>query len=49
MDGSAFRCVGEAIQGAFILLLIALPLAIWKLIDITIWIATHVSVSLHVG
>lgn len=45
MDGSAFRGLGEAIVALFWVAVLAVPLAIWKLVDIAIWIAGHVSVG----
>lgn len=44
-----FGDLGDAIVGAlrlmFWLLVAAIPLAIWKLVDIAIWLFSHVSVS----
>ena len=42
-----FDVIGKLISGLIILACIAVPLAIWKLVDIAIWIYQHVSV--HVG
>lgn len=48
MDGSAFRGLGEAVAALFygfmFLLIVAVPLAIWKLIDIAIWFYSHLGV-----
>lgn len=46
MDGSMFRGLGEAIAGMFIVLLVCVPLAIWKMVDIVIWIIQHVEVGI---
>ena len=49
MDGSAFRHVGDGIVGAFQLmfwlLVASIPLAIWKLVDIGIWLFGHLTIS----
>ncbi len=47
MHGSAFRYmdIAGAFRLMFWLLVAAIPLAIWKLVDIAIWAASHVSVS----
>lgn len=49
MDGSAYRGMGEAIMALFYafvaVLAVTVPLAIWKLIDIGIWIFHHVHVA----
>ena len=51
MDGSAYTRMGDAVTGAFramiVLLVLSVPLAIWKLVDIAIWAAGHVSVGFH--
>lgn len=44
MDGSSYSRMGDGLVGAFWLLAAAIPLAIWKLIDIAIWVASHVSI-----
>lgn len=44
MDGSAFRGLSEAIAFGFILLIVSVPLALWKLVDIVIWIYNNVSI-----
>ena len=36
--------IDEAIKGLFTLLLITVPLAIWKLFDIIIWCFEHIKV-----
>lgn len=51
MDGSAYRHLGDGIVGAFQImagvLVVSIPLAIWKLVDIGMWLFGHVSVSVH--
>lgn len=48
MDGSAFNHafedLGRAIVALFIISCIAVPLAIWKFVDIIIWVVSHVKV-----
>lgn len=49
MDGSAFNHIGQALESLFraaaIALCISVPLAIWKAVDIAIWLFTHVRIS----
>ena len=42
-----FDGVGDAIMVMMIMLVITIPLGIWKLIDIIIWVYKHVHVSLN--
>jgi hypothetical protein len=42
MDGSAFRGIGDAIFYLFIVACVAIPLAVWKLVDIAIWLFHHI-------
>ena len=41
--------LGEAIQALFtmiiVLLVVAVPLALWKLIDVAIWLYNHIEVA----
>lgn len=37
--------LGLLFQGMFVIICLSMPLALWKLIDIVIWIFNHVSVS----
>jgi len=46
MVEGAFRGVGEAIAAGFILLCIFVPLGLWKLVEIIIWLYKHVSISI---
>ena len=51
MDGSAFRAIGEGIVGLIItvivLLVIFVPLGIWKLVDIIIWLWHHFHIVIN--
>jgi hypothetical protein len=42
-----FSGMGMIIDGMFIALAICIPLAIWKLVDIIIWIIHHVKVGIQ--
>ena len=44
---SMFEGLGAVIDGMFIVLVISVPLGIWKLVDIVIWIAHHVKVGIQ--
>lgn len=46
MVEGAFRGVGETIAFGFILLCIFVPLGLWKLVDIVIWLYKHVSITI---
>lgn len=46
MVEGAFRGVGEAIALGFILLCIFVPLGLWKLVEIIIWLFKHVSITI---
>jgi len=46
MVEGAFRGVGEAIATGFILLCIFVPLGLWKLVEIIIWLFKHVSITI---
>lgn len=37
---------GEAIQLMFIILLLSVPLGLWKLIEIIIWIVQHIRIGI---
>ena len=37
--------IGEAFKGLFIVLLVMFPLAIWKVIDIALWVYKHFEVK----
>lgn len=39
--------LGNFIMGLMIICVISVPLALWKLIDIVIWIWNHVSLHLN--
>ena len=38
---------GEAVQAIFIILLLSVPLGLWKLIEIIIWLIHHISIGVH--
>ncbi len=40
MDG-----IGKAINAMFIMLIISVPLGVWKLIDIIIWCVGHLRIT----
>ncbi len=40
------RAVGSLVAGLMLLAIIAVPLAIWKLIEIIIWICHHISIGI---
>jgi hypothetical protein len=42
-----FDGVGRGILLALIVLPVSLALAVWKLIDIIVWVSNHVSVSVN--
>lgn len=46
MDGNMFAGLDALMRLCFTALTISVPLAIWKVIDIAIWIWNHVEVSL---
>jgi hypothetical protein len=46
MVEGAFRGVGETIALLFILCCIFVPLGLWKLVEIIIWLFQHVSISI---
>ena len=37
--------IGPMIKGMFALLIVSVPLGLWKLVDIAIWLIDHVSVD----
>jgi hypothetical protein len=45
MDGNAFSGIYAAMVGLFWAAVVMFPLAVWKIIDIIIWLANHVSIS----
>lgn len=49
MDSHSYHKMGESLAAAIvaiaILLTISLPLALWKLVEIVIWLLEHVSIS----
>lgn len=45
MDSSAFNGIGEAMGCLLMVAIVSVPLGIWKLIDICIWLYEHVSIS----
>lgn len=45
---SGLNGLGEALQKGFYLLLFCLPLAIWKLIDIAIWLYRYIGISITI-
>lgn len=49
MDGSAFNHmdIGGTVKALLLLLAIALPLAIWKAIEIALWLFSFIHVSFH--
>ena len=46
MDGSMFDGVGQAITVMMLMLLVSVPLGIWKAVEIIIWLFRNVSISL---
>ena len=51
MDGKTLKGLGEALNQAFqtglILLCIFVPLGLWKIIEIIIWLVRHVKIGLR--
>ena len=45
MDSGAFSGLESFFKATLIVHLLSIPLALWKLIDIVIWIVRHVSVD----
>lgn len=45
MDSSAFAGLDKFFYGLCAVLLLSLPLAIWKIFDILLWVYNHVSVT----
>ena len=43
--GNAFEAFYQLFQWVVVALIIMLPLAIWKLVDICIWLWQHVSIN----
>lgn len=41
MDGSAFNGIGELIRLLFIVACISVPLGVWKLVEIVVWVFQH--------
>jgi len=39
--------IGDALTIMFVMLCISVPLGIWKMIDIIIWLCRHVSVNFN--
>lgn len=46
MVHTAFEYIGDVMALMFILCCIFVPLGLWKLVEIIIWIIKHVSISL---
>lgn len=40
-----FRAVDTLVRVVFVTLVVAVPLAVWKAIDVVAWIFSHVSVN----
>lgn len=47
MDGRMFDGLGEALVGLFIICCLAVPLALWKLVEIGTWLFHHVHIAIH--
>lgn len=45
MDGSMFNGLDTAIRWLAIIAMIAVPFAIWKAIEIVVWLFAHVSIA----
>ena len=45
MDSSAFDGIGTALVMLFLTALIAVPFALWKLIELVIWVIQHISIT----
>lgn len=41
----AIEVIGAAIKIGLALLVVSVPLAIWKLVDIAVWVYNHVRIS----
>jgi len=39
-----FGDIGKALELAFWLNIVAVPLAVWKLVDVVVWVCSHVAV-----
>ncbi len=45
MDGNVFKGIGETVIALFYAAILMFPLAVWKVIDIIIWLASHISIQ----
>ena len=45
MGPGDFRGIESLFRAVFVTLIVAIPLAIWKAIDVVAWIFSHVSVN----
>jgi hypothetical protein len=45
MDSSFANGIGRGLKTLVAILLVSLPLAIWKLVDIGIWIFRHLEIN----
>lgn len=46
MDASAFNRIGRALDVLVVLLAICIPLGVWKIVDIIIWLCKNVSINI---
>ena len=47
MMGDVAKSIGDLIRGLILLCIIFVPLGLWKLVEIIIWICRHIHFSLH--
>lgn len=47
MDGSAFRHLGEGLAALMVIAAVSVPLALWKLVEIAIWLYRHIGITVN--
>jgi len=47
MDSSAFSGLGKMLTVMMVLLVLFIPLGVWKLVEIIIWLFKHIKVDLQ--
>ena len=45
MDGGMFRAVGPFIYALLIVAAVSVPFALWKLVDVGIWLFEHITIQ----
>lgn len=47
MTSGMYEGLGQVLKIGSLILCVSVPLGIWKLVDIIIWLCHHISIGLH--